>query len=167
MVCYFQWNSRKLWGSALGVLRIIFFHTILPTYIQSGPALYRMGYWMFTKKPEQMKKAFCFNFCACHVLRTNLSTSDLRFVQVTEVEKREPRESFLKPRPKAKAEKCSPRFPFFYWGNFDKPQIRCGQICPKNVASTKIETECFFHLSGFFMEYATVTRILWYLIMKP
>ena len=32
------------------------FHEILPTYIQSGPALYRMGYWMFTKKPEQMKK---------------------------------------------------------------------------------------------------------------
>ena len=34
-------------------------------------------------------------------------TSDLSFSQVTEVDKREPRESFLKPRPQAEAEKCS------------------------------------------------------------
>jgi len=58
-------------------------------------------------------------------------TSDLSFSQVTEVDKREPRESFSKPRPhfwgrgrrprprneQAEAEKCSPRFPFVYWGN--------------------------------------------------
>ena len=37
-------------------------------------------------------------------------TSDFSFSQVTEVDKREPRESFLKPRPQAEAEKCSPRF---------------------------------------------------------
>ena len=81
----------------------------------------------------------------------NFSTVILVFPQVTEVDKREPRESFLKPRPQAEAEKCSPRFPFFYWGNLDKPQIRRGQICPKDVASTKIETECFFICSGFFV----------------
>ena len=46
-------------------------------------------------------------------LRKNLSTTDLRFVQVIKVEKREPRKSFLKPRPRptlkndqAEAEKC-------------------------------------------------------------
>ena len=135
--CYFQWNSWKLWGSVLGVFRIISFHTILPTYIQSGPALYRMGYWMFTKKPEQMKKAFCFNFCACHVLRTNLSTSDLRFVQVTSVEKREPRGTFLSLGLRPRLQKTFPRFPFFYFGNLDKPQIRRGQICPQTWQAQK------------------------------
>ena len=49
----------------------------------------------------------------------NFSTVILVFPQVTEVDKREPRESFLKPRPQAEAEKCSPRFPFVYWGNLE------------------------------------------------
>ena len=44
----------------------------------------------------------------------NFSTVILVFPQVTEVDKREPKESFLKPKPQAKAEKCSPRFPFVY-----------------------------------------------------
>ena len=39
-------------------------------------------------------------------LRKNLSSSDLSFSKVTEVEEREPRKSFLKPRPQAEAEKC-------------------------------------------------------------
>ncbi len=46
----------------------------------------------------------------------NFSTMILVFPQVTEVDKREPKESFLKPRPQAKAEKCFPRFPFVYLG---------------------------------------------------
>ena len=50
--------------------------------------------WNFTKKPEKMKKAFCFNICARHFLRQNLSTSDLSFCQVTSVEKRELQEHF-------------------------------------------------------------------------
>ena len=37
----------------------------------------------------------------------NFSTVILVFPKVTEVDKREPRESFLKPRPQAEAEKCS------------------------------------------------------------
>ena len=41
-----------------------------------------------------MKKAFCFNICARHFLRQNLSTSDLSFCQVTSVEKRELQEHF-------------------------------------------------------------------------
>ena len=44
-------------------------------------------------------------------------TSDLSFSQVTNVDKRELRESFSKPRPRneqAEAEKCSRRFPFVY-----------------------------------------------------
>ena len=83
------------------------------------------------KKPEQMKKAFYFNFCACHVLQTNLSTSDLRFVQGTSVEKREPRGTFLSIGLRPRLQKTFPRFPFFYFGNLDKPQIRRGQICPQ------------------------------------
>ena len=61
---------------------------------------------MLTKKPKQMKKAFCFDICSCHYLRQSLSTSDLSFSQVTSVEKREPRKNFLRPRPQAEAEKC-------------------------------------------------------------
>ena len=36
----------------------------------------------------------------------NFFTVILVFPQVTEIDKREPRESFLKPRPQAEAEKC-------------------------------------------------------------
>ena len=39
-------------------------------------------------------------------LRKNLSSSDLSFSKVTEVEERKPRKSFLKPGPQAEAEKC-------------------------------------------------------------
>ena len=49
---------------------------------------------MLTKKPEQMKKVFCFDICSCHYLRQSLSTSDLSFSQVTSVEQREPRKHF-------------------------------------------------------------------------
>ena len=92
-------------------------------------------------------------------------TSDLSFSQVTEVDKREPRESFSKPRPhfwgrgrrprprneQAEAEKCSPRFPFVYWGNWGNLKSDVDKFLPKKVASTIIKTECFFHLSGFFV----------------
>ena len=102
-----------------------------------------IDYGILHEKARQMKKAFCFNFCACHILRTNLSTSDLRFVQVTSVEKREPRGTFLSLGLRPRLQKTFPRFPFFYFGNLDKPQIRRGQICPKHVASTKIETKYY------------------------
>ena len=60
------------------------------------------------------------------------------FSEVTEVDKREPRESFSKPRPhfwgrgrrprprneQAEAEKCSLRFPFVYWGNLGNSNWR-------------------------------------------
>ena len=94
-------------------------------------------------------------------------TSDLSFSQVTEVDKREPRESFSKPRPhfwgrgrrprprneQAEAEKCSPRFPFVYWGNWGNLKSDVDKFLPKKVASTIIKTECFFHLSGFFVNF--------------
>ena len=54
----------------------------------------------------------------------NFSTVILVFPQVTEVDKREPRESFLKPRPQAEAEKSSLRFPLVYWGNLGRTQIK-------------------------------------------
>ena len=107
-----------------------------------------------------MKKAFCFNFCACHVLRTNLSTSDLRFVQVTSVEKREPRGTFLSLGLRPRLQKTFPRFPFFYFGNLDKPQIRRGQICPQTwqAQKSKQNTINFFALSFYiFISFLEIT----------
>ena len=86
---------------------------------------------MLTKKPEQMKKAFCFNNCACYSLRNNLSTSDLSFSQVTLVEERKPRGTFLSLGLRPRLQKIFPRFPFFYLGNLGKTQIRRGQIFPQ------------------------------------
>ena len=51
------------------------------------------------------------------------------------------------------------KFPFFYWGNLAKTQIRRGQILPKEVSSTNIETECFFHFSGFFVKFHSIEVI--------
>ena len=38
-------------------------------------------------------------------------------------------------------------------------QIRHGQILPKGVARTNIETECFFHFSGFFVKFHSIEVI--------
>ena len=43
------------------------------------------------------------------------------------------------------------RLPFIYRGKLGNFQIRQGQILMKVVARTNIETECFFHFSGFFV----------------
>ena len=86
------------------------------------------------EKTRKMKKAFCFDNCSCYNLRKNVSSSDFSFSQVTKIEKREPRERFLKPQPTAN-------------GNLRKNKI----IFLKIVARTIIETECFFHFSGFFV----------------
>ena len=92
--CYFRWNSWKLWRLVLRVVRIISFYAILPMYNQRGPALFRMGYWMFTKKPDKWKKYSV----SIIVLATSFvqiwSSSDFSVVQVTSVEKRESREHF-------------------------------------------------------------------------
>ena len=38
--------------------------------------------YILHEKARQMKKTFCFNFCAYHCLWKNVSTSDLRFPQL-------------------------------------------------------------------------------------
>ena len=112
-----------------------------------------------------LKNSILFCFFFYDTSEEKFLTSDLSFSQVTEVDKREPRESFSKPRPhfwgrgrrprprneQAEAEKCSPRFPFVYWGNWGNLKSDVDKFLPKKVASTIIKTECFFHLSGFFV----------------
>ena len=51
--------------------------------------------------------------------------------QVTSVEKREPRGTFLSLGLRPRLQKLFPRFPFFYLGNLEKSQIRRGQILPQ------------------------------------
>ena len=68
-----------------------------------------------TIKPElESSKQYFVSIIGRATLRKNLSSYDFSFSQVTEVEEREPRESFLKPRPKAEAEKCFPKIPKFF-----------------------------------------------------
>ena len=45
------------------------------------------------------------------------------------------------------------KFPFFYWSNLGKTQIRLGHIFSKLVARTNIATECFFQFYGFFVDF--------------
>ena len=91
-------------------------------------------------------------------LREKLCSSDFSFSQVTKVGKRELRKRFLRLRQRRSRE-MFPRFPFSYWGNLAKTQIRRGQILPKEVSSTNIETECFFHFSGFFVKFHSIEVI--------
>ena len=83
-------------------------------------------------------------------LRKNLSTSDLRFVQVIEVEKREPRESFLNPRPQAEAEKC-------FLGSlstevtWEKLKSDVDKFCQREWQEQILKQNAFFICAGFFV----------------
>ena len=79
-----------------------------------------------------MKKIFCFNNCSCYNLRKNLSSFDFSFSQVTSVEEREPRGTFLSLCLRPRLQKTFPRFPFFYFGNLGKTKIVRGQIFPQS-----------------------------------
>ena len=110
-----------------------------------------------TKKPDKWKKHSVLKIVLATFFGRNLSTSDLRFVQVTSVEKREPREHFsasacsflglgLQPRP----QKCNltfknpfRRFSFFSFHNLGKTQIRHGKFSFSHVLK-KIETKYYF-----------------------
>ena len=83
------------------------------------------------EKTRKMKKTFCFNNCSCYNLRKNLSSFDFSFSQVTSVEEREPRGTFLSLGLRPRLQKLFPRFPFFYLGNLEKSQIRRGQVLPQ------------------------------------
>ena len=84
------------------------------------------------EKARKMKKAFCFNNCSCYNLRKNVSSSDFSFSQVTSVEEREPRGTFLSLGLRPRLQKTFPRFPFFYFGNLGKTKIVRGQIFPQS-----------------------------------
>ena len=84
------------------------------------------------EKTRKMKKTFCFNNCSCYNLRKNLSSFDFSFSQVTSVEEREPRGTFLSLGLRPRLQKTFPRFPFFYFGNLGKTKIVRGQIFPQS-----------------------------------
>ena len=72
--------------------------------------------WNANEKANKMKKAFCFDICSCHYLRQNLPTSDLRFSQVTSVEKKETSKTFLSLGLWPRLQKLFSQYPFFYFG---------------------------------------------------
>ena len=90
-----------------------------------------------------------------------MSTSDFSFSQVTDIEKRGPRKSFSKPRPRneqVKVEKC-------FWGSLTSTETTLEKVksdvdlfLPEKVAGTIIKTGCFFHLSGFFIDFIRPLR---------
>ena len=89
-------------------------------------------------------------------LRKTLSTSDFSFSQVTNIEKREPRKSFSKPRPRneqAEVEKCFRGSLFSTEATLEKLKSDVDLFLPEKVAGTIIKIECLFHLSGFFIDF--------------
>ena len=97
-----------------------------------------------------IKIVFCFDICLCH--------SEEKFVLVWfsffpsyRSRKRGTEKKIFEAEAAGRSWEMFLRFPFFYWGNLGKTKIRRGQIFPKRVARTHIETECFFHFSGFFV----------------
>ena len=89
-----------------------------------------------------MKKVFCFNNCACRVLRTNLVLVWFQCCPSYLSRKKGISGTFLSLGLRPRLQKIFPRFPFFYFGNLDNTSIRWGQICPR-VGSTIIETKYY------------------------
>ena len=119
--CKYVW-----WKNIYGVHK--YFSTFFPLFSPSKTLV------IFTKKPKNLKKTFCFNFYPC---QSSAKCFHIWFEisKVTSVEKREPRKHFsasicsflglgLWPR----LRKTFPWFPFFYFGNLGKTQIRRGKI---------------------------------------
>ena len=82
----------------------------------------------FTKKPWKMKKAFCFDCFSMSRSESKFFHVWFEFFPSYLSRKKEISETFLglglRPRP----QKTFPRFPFFYFGNLGKTQIRRGKI---------------------------------------
>ena len=100
---------------------------------------------MLTKKPEKWKK----HSVSIFVLATpsaKLIHVCLSFSQVTSVEKREPRKHFS-----ASASKTFFSVPFFLLRLLGKNSNQTWISFASDVARTNIETEYFFHFSGFFV----------------
>ena len=78
-----------------------------------------------------MKKVFCFNNCACRVFRTNLVLVWFQCCPRYFSRKKGISGTFLSLGLRPRLQKLFPRLPFFYLGNLEKSQIRCGQILPQ------------------------------------
>ena len=82
----------------------------------------------FTKKPWKMKKAFCFDYFSMSQSKSKFFHVWFEFFPSYLSRKKETSETFLglglRPRP----QKTFPQFPFFYFGNLGKTQIRRGKI---------------------------------------
>ena len=82
----------------------------------------------FTKKQWKMKKAFCFDYFSMSQSKSKFFHVWFEFFPSYLSRKKEISETFLglglRPRP----QKTFPRFPFFYFGNLGKTQIRRGKI---------------------------------------
>ena len=100
------------------------------------------------KNIEKWKKHSVLIFFPCHDLNQNSSTSDLSFSQVTEVGKSELRKSFLRLRQRRSRE-MFPKFPFSYWGNLGKTQIRREEFFPKAGKGKILKQNAFFILLAF------------------
>ena len=73
----------------------------------------------------------------------------LEFPQVTSVDKREPRGTFLSLGLRPRLQKTFPRFPFVYFGNLGKTQIRGQKFFLRRVIEKKTEQNTIvgmFHL---------------------
>ena len=78
----------------------------------------------FTKKHWKMKKAFCFDYFSMSQSKSKFFHVWFEFFPIYLSIKKEISETFLGLRP----HKIFPRFPFFYFGNLGKTQIRRGKI---------------------------------------
>ena len=134
--------------------------------------VFNSSYWEYLlfvnswKNLKKWKKHSVLIIFPCHSLNQNSSTSDLSFSQVTSVEKREPRKHFsasacsflglgLRSRPQKSGfgfEKLFLSSLFSTLVTWEKLKSDKDKFLPKKVASTILETECFFHLSGFFVD---------------
>ena len=131
------------------------FYSIFP--LQQEKLNKKYSIFPLTKKPEKMKKTFCFNNCACYSPRKNQSTRNLNFQSYLS-RKKGTSETFLslglfisRSRPTASTSKIRPRlrktfpqFPFFYFGNLGKTQITRGQIFPQ-TSKHNYRNKLLFH----------------------
>ena len=106
--------------------------------------------WIFTKKPWKMKKAFCFDYFSMSRSESKFFHVWFEFFPSYLSKKKEISETFLglglRPRP----QKTFPRFPFFYFGNLGKTQIRRGKILLQtwHGKKSKQNTISFYSLLG-------------------
>ena len=104
----------------------------------------------FTKKHWKMKKAFCFDYFSMSRSESKFFHVWFEFFPSYLSKKKEISETFLglglRPRP----QKTFPRFPFFYFGNLGKTQIRRGKILLQtwHGKKSKQNTISFIFLAG-------------------